>query len=193
VDLAERLPESGDADERTFPSEMREVWTGEEQEQCVSICSELRQAEIPFHVLQGRREFFYDAELKFKIGVPAEYFDRAKELIDKSRGESQTGFQDIEEMQKEMELPAEDEESPTEDPQRESTTRKWFPEEATAEVWSEKTPDLSSMIEACLVENDIRYRTDVLENGTRKIFVRPEDEARTREIVREIVEGVPPQ
>lgn len=193
VDLVERLPESSDADERVFPSEMREVWTGEEQDQCVSICSELRQAEIPFHVLQSRRQFFYDADLKFKIGVPAEYFDGAKELIGKSRGESRTEYQDEEETERDMELPAEDEGGPDEIVEQESNARKWFPEEATAEVWSENTLDLGTMIGACLEENGIRYRTDVLDNGGQKIFVRPADEVRAREIVREIIEGVPPQ
>jgi len=193
VDLVERLPESSDADARVFPSEMREVWTGEEEEQCVSVCSELRQEGIPLHVLQGRRQFLREEELKFKVGVPAEYFDRAKELIDKKLGEFQTGFQDDEEMQKAMELPAEDEDGPNEIVDRESNTGKWFPEEATAEVWSEPAPDRTSIIEDCLKENSIRYRTNVLENGARKIFVRPEDESRAREIVREIVDGVPPQ
>jgi hypothetical protein len=192
VDLVERLPENGDANERVFPGEMREVWTGEEQNQCVSICSQLRQAEIPFHVLQGRRQISKDdVDSKFKIGVPAEYFDRAKGLINKENDGSE--YQDEEEAQKFSEIPAEDGEDTAEDVSRESRRTKWLPEEATAEVWSEDTLDLSSMIEACLKENGIGSRTDVLENGARKVFVRPEDEARAREIVHEIVEGVPPQ
>jgi hypothetical protein len=193
VDLVDSLPERGDADDRAFPSEMREVWTGEEQNQCVSICSELRQAEIPFHVLQGRSQFFKGVDLSFKIGVPAEYFDRAKELIEEKLSESQTPFQDDEDMQKAMELPAGGEESDSEYASRESKSKKWNAEEATAEVWSEDELDLSPMIEACLTENGIGSRTDVLENGGGKIPVRLEEGAPAREIVREVVEGVPPK
>jgi hypothetical protein len=192
VDLVESLPESdGKPDSNELDPEFKEVWSGDKQDDCVSICSELREAKIPFHVLQGRSQFFKDVDLDFKIGVPAEFFDRAKELIAKDDG-SQTGFQDDDEMQKAMELPVEDEVGATENAPRNSRAGKWFPEEATVEVWSEDTLNQTSMIEACLTENSIHSRTDVLENGAQKIFVRPEDEAQAREIVHEVVDGVPP-
>jgi hypothetical protein len=47
------------------------------------------------------------------------------------------------------------------------------------------------MIEMALRENQIHARFERAE-GKNAIFVQPEDERRAREIVREIVEGVPP-
>lgn len=49
------------------------------------------------------------------------------------------------------------------------------------------------MIEASLRENNIYSRTDVLEDGSRKVFVMPNDEARAREIVHEIKDATPSQ
>ncbi len=49
------------------------------------------------------------------------------------------------------------------------------------------------MIEMSLKENRINYRVEEQGEELKKIFVLPEDETRAREIVREIVDGVPPQ
>jgi len=68
----------------------------------------------------------------------------------------------------------------------------WNPEDATRAVWSSEHSYPGEMIEMALRENQIHAR---LENadGRYAIFVLPEDESRAREIVKEIVEGAPPQ
>jgi hypothetical protein len=139
--------------------------------------------------------------------VPADYVERAKELIAKNKfeiaaDESIECNETVEDNRgvgsnndaqfSPTELTDEDEEDEGEIAPRVSSGRKWFPEDATVEVWSEDTLNQTSMIEACLTENEIRSRTDVSESGSKKIFVRPEDEARAREIVHEVVDGVPP-
>jgi hypothetical protein len=68
----------------------------------------------------------------------------------------------------------------------------WFPEDATVEVWSGPDATLAEMISASLRENDIHSRTDELKDSL-LVNVQPQDEARAREIVREIVEGTPPE
>jgi hypothetical protein len=47
------------------------------------------------------------------------------------------------------------------------------------------------MIESCLRENHIHSRTDALDDGSRKIFVLPDDARRAREIVREVEDASP--
>jgi hypothetical protein len=69
----------------------------------------------------------------------------------------------------------------------------WFPEDATLEIWSGNRKDWGSTIEMSLKENRINFRTESQGNEPTRIFVMPEDEMRAREIVREIVEGVPPE
>jgi hypothetical protein len=68
----------------------------------------------------------------------------------------------------------------------------WFPEDATAKVWSTESEEPGDFLVAALHENGIRCR---LEKNRQKaqLYVLPEDEGRAREIVREIVEGRPPE
>ena len=48
------------------------------------------------------------------------------------------------------------------------------------------------MIEMSLKENDIRMRWE-MQDAKPRLFVLPEDDARARKIVHEIVEGQPPE
>lgn len=70
-----------------------------------------------------------------------------------------------------------------------SYLKHWYPEDATVEIWSQDD-DISSGVAMALKENLIHCRVDH-RDGVCKTFVMPEDEARAREIVREIVEGLP--
>lgn len=66
----------------------------------------------------------------------------------------------------------------------------WFPEDATAEVWSGDPPELQEIIEMSLRENDVRTRWE--SSGEKPVaFVLPEDEARARDIIREITDSTP--
>lgn len=68
----------------------------------------------------------------------------------------------------------------------------WYSEDATVEVWRGDQPELAEMIAASLQENQIHCRpSDSTPNYA--LFVLPGDEARAREIVREIIEGAPPE
>jgi hypothetical protein len=69
----------------------------------------------------------------------------------------------------------------------------WDPEDISALVWSGENLGLASGIGSALQEHKIAYRIESQPVGMAKVFSHPEDEARAREIVREIVEGVPPE
>jgi hypothetical protein len=69
---------------------------------------------------------------------------------------------------------------------------KWNPEEATVQVWSGEQSYPGEMIEMALRENQIHLRFEN-KNGRSTIYVLPEDETRARKILKEIVEGVPPE
>ena len=68
----------------------------------------------------------------------------------------------------------------------------WYPEDATVKVWSTENGDPSDFLVAALHENEIHCRVE--RKGLRaELYVLPEDEARAREIVREVVDGRPPE
>jgi hypothetical protein len=63
---------------------------------------------------------------------------------------------------------------------------------ATSEIWSGDEPELTDFIAASLETNEIPFRRDS-RVGKYVLYVHAEDEAQAREIVREVVEGVPPE
>jgi len=65
-------------------------------------------------------------------------------------------------------------------------------EEPTIELWICEDASFASFVETALSENDIQVRIET-DGAHRKFFVCPSDEARAREIVREILESSPPQ
>jgi len=68
----------------------------------------------------------------------------------------------------------------------------WDSEDATVEVWCGEQCELGEFIAISLQTNQIHARTDKAEKKN-AIFVMTGDEGRAREIVREIVEGAPPE
>jgi hypothetical protein len=66
----------------------------------------------------------------------------------------------------------------------------WDEDEAVREVWKGEPEEFADTLSACCRENGIasRKRTD---SGLWRLFVRPEQEARAKEIVREVVEARP--
>ncbi len=68
------------------------------------------------------------------------------------------------------------------------------PDEATVEVWSSDVAGMAQMLKDCLRENGIgcAIANAAGAAGAQRVLVRPENEARAREIVREVVEGLPP-
>jgi len=67
----------------------------------------------------------------------------------------------------------------------------WDPNRATAEVWVGEDSDLAQFLSDMLRENGIGSRTDS-HSGRLHVVVRPEDSDRAREIIREVIEGIPP-
>jgi hypothetical protein len=141
----------------------------------------------------SREQVFWNLKERYEVFVPREVHEQARAIAE----EGTFDFSDTPEDQKIMELPAEDGVARVEDHYQD---RSWDPEDAIVEVWSEKAQErawfekvqgLAWMIELSLSENQIPARIDA-EDGSRRIFVLPEDESRAREIVREITNGTPP-
>jgi hypothetical protein len=68
----------------------------------------------------------------------------------------------------------------------------WCPEDATVEIWEGDHAEMGELLAASLGENQVHSRVADIGRGYR-LYVLPADETRAREIVREVVEGVPPE
>ncbi len=65
-------------------------------------------------------------------------------------------------------------------------------EESTWEVWSGADEEFAGFLQDALRENEIQLHAES-NSGDNKVFVRPSDAPRAKEILRELVEGAPPQ
>ena len=69
----------------------------------------------------------------------------------------------------------------------------WRNEDSGVEVWSGDDASLADFLREPLRTNEIDFRTRSDSGKRQKLEVRAADEKRAREIVREVVEGAPPE
>jgi hypothetical protein len=189
------LPSFAAQEAETF----RTVWVGNFENSCADACLKLKHSGIAFRVSQQKesRSVSMEMEWKLEIAVPSSLYEKAKEILNIQIEPDEKDLPDEKEILAVMELPDGDD-SPIEVPHRAAPSgENWNPEEATVEIWarteSNEALDKSWIIELALKENRILFRRGLTPQTMRSFFVLPEDEARAREIVREVVEGVPPQ
>lgn len=185
MDLVEHLAES-DSNVSLSEASTKRVWFCDERDSCVSVCSDLRAAGIPFRVTQRKRQFYWNIDEHYEIWVPTTLYDKAKTIAEKGCFD----FSDSDEDQKIMELP-----DAGPDPDRHSTkSGSSCIEDTIVEVWSAgaELKGTAWMITASLRENDIDSHIDEIGDGLQRIFVRPSDELQARKIVSEIETSTPP-
>jgi hypothetical protein len=177
VDLVQELSE-----ELTQSREqLRKVWSGDSQSDCVEFCQELKDAGIMYEVSQiplGPQSGM-GVDWRFEIKVPHSLCDQARQLLNGNSDEI-------------VALSADPRSTEQCDAARRTYLRGLHPGDAVVEILSKKRDDKSSIVELSLDTNLIRFRTERQDDGTVKLFVLPEDESRAREIVRQIKEGEPP-
>jgi len=173
----------------------RIIWMGDNQETCVALCLQLKDAGIRYQVSEGMksRSARMTVTWKYELAVPVEDEKKAKELLElpETVVEESSELTEEDEDQALMEWPEGEESTPGTVRKGSSYLGPWYPEEATVEVWTETPTFTSDMIEMSLKENQIRARIEIPEDGLKRVFVLPEDESAAREIIREIVEDAP--
>jgi hypothetical protein len=210
VDLVWELPKEamqlrgnsapGDPNEDPFCS----FWKGEDPRVHAELCSVLDEAGIPHNTVFRRDHLFnlrnYPA---YEVGVPFSLFERAENAVKEAYGTDEVGDVGTGDLKGLLadrtapggRLPETMTPPPEEDisgPPSAGEGTDWFPEDATVRVWSTENGEPGDFLVAALHENGIRCRLD--KEGTREeLFVLPDDEAPAREIVKEVVEGKPPE
>ncbi|MHB8608778.1 MAG: hypothetical protein ACYDCG_10800 [Candidatus Acidiferrales bacterium] len=175
--------DAGDPAEDPFCS----FWKGDDPRVHAELCELLSEQGIPQRTIRRQDHLFnWNTRCAFEIGVPFSQFEKAEAAVkDAYGGENEPVSEGV---AVPLELPEFVE--PREwragwDPER------WYPEEATVEIWEGDQPEMRELLAASLGENQIHSR--VAETaGVMRLFVMPADETRAREIVREVVDAVPP-
>jgi hypothetical protein len=190
------------------------LWSGTDPHKHAEVIEALERENIPERSVRREDRLVY-AYMRppFEVYVPAALLPKAKATL------KETMLMEEEEKQAAesgiLEIPAEDEYAGNENDSR-GEPADWHAEGATSKIWSGQDAEMAGMITASFRENQIPYRTSAEEadpagesegsqprgTGTEEtetekkaieIFVLPEDEARGKEIVREIVDAAPPE
>lgn len=201
VDGGYRVPGGpGDPNEDPFCS----FWKGDDPRVHAELCSVLDEAGIP-HNTVFRRDHLFNLRnyAAYEVGVPFSIYERAENAVKEAYGTDNFADMDAEEApllpqgpgRSLRELPDTLTPEPEGDipgPPSAGEGTDWFPEDATVRVWSTASGESGDFLIAALHENGIRCRLE--KNGLRaELYVLPEDESRARELVKEVVEGRPPE
>jgi len=175
--------EPGSPEEDPFCS----FWKGDDPRLHAELCQLLGEKGIPCRTVRRQDHLFnWNIKSAFEIGVPFSQYGKAEAAVKDAYGGENEPVS--EQAAAPLELPEFVEPSelrPAWDPDH------WYPEEATVEIWEGDQLEMGELLAASLGENRIHARVaDV--GGVHRLFVLPADETRAREIVREVVEGVPP-
>src|SRR5215467_1270674 len=172
-------------------------WKGNDARVCLELRTVLDEAGIPHKTVHRQDHLFhFNNQPAYELGVPASLYGMAEMAVKEAFGTDEETGQDAV-----LLLPP-----PAGEPRDVATdlrdaiadANEWlgprYPEDATISVWeggSEDTDrDTKEMVLMSLRENDLLCRSEEGPERT-KVMVLPEDEARAKEIVREIVEGAP--
>lgn len=211
VDLVHELPlartESFESRQDTSPGEKEEdpfcsFWKGDDSRLHAELCSVLDEAGIPHKTVRRQDHLFnlnnYPA---FQIGVPFSLFEKAEAAVkdaygmdgsdsDAVRSLTSPAFMPDRSRVPKMLTPAEEENVPGPPGAGEDAEMEF--EGHAIEVWSGDDSSLGDMLVASLRENKIGVRCKN-SHGKQSVLVSSREEVRAREIVKEVVEGVPPE
>jgi len=188
VTLVSDLDEADETVERAYPgSALVHLWRGEDAALHASLLEALKEASIPFYeqpLGTGPSALPIDRLLEhahprfgFEVAVLSSHLAEAEIILERLLKEGPV----------DMALAAAETGEPA-NLMSEKSVRGM----ATCEVWAGEDGTLAGFLEAALRENQILVRME--SHGQRfSIYVPPEEELRAREIIQEVVEGVPPE
>jgi len=186
------------------------VWSGSDARKHAEVCEALDRQKIPARTL-GSEDHLFNLTTRpaFEVYVPADLISTAREALHQADPTEDDSEQRSDSQQLLdsgiLEIPAEEGPPNENDGENDEEERgdlfDFDPQDATVQIWSGPDVDIAAMIASSLCENHIPCRSDPDrtapqdasdEMSPTRIFVFPEHERRAKEIVREIVDAVPP-
>ncbi|HEY6944040.1 MAG TPA: hypothetical protein VI431_02790 [Candidatus Acidoferrum sp.] len=219
VDLVHELPlartHAFESRQNTSPAEHDEdpfcaFWQGDDARLHLELCTILDEAGIPHKTVRRQDHLFNLNNFPaFQIGVPFSLFEKAEAAVKDAYAMDASGPDAVQSLNPpallsdrlrairklpESLTPSEEENipGPPEAGDEVGDDTHWELEGDGIEVWSGEDQSLSDMLVASLRENKIAVDHES-SGGRESLLVRSRDEARAREIVKEVVEGAPPE
>ncbi len=171
-------------DERQRQERIELVWRGGDPGAVSEVIHTLRDAGIRHHVQATNDHLVFELGMprpKYAVRTFASDSARAKELL-----------RDIREASPFVGMEASALALGDEPMEQTAPRHDWNPGAASVQIWSGEDGALAELLQACLGENSIGVRCEGRSPGTIRLRVMPADEARAREIIREVREASPP-
>jgi hypothetical protein len=180
VELAAEERRGRPLNEKERNDKIELAWRGGDPQAVSQVVAILREAGIPHHVQPTNDHMVFELGMprpKYAVRVFASDLQKARELLADIRETAPFTFEE----------PGADQE-PAETPRKET---KWQAESANVEVWHGEDSAQAQILQDSLRENRIGVKRAGEEPGLLRLLVMPADEAPSREIVREVLEGTP--
>ena len=169
------------------------IWSGNDPREFAVVKEALNKAQIPFMGPISTGYFIFPSmRPKMEIGVSVTDRQRAEKVLEDLEGQDAPGELSPEELE-ELALPDSGGVDQDEIAGASSDVPEdWDDPDHVSEVWNGEDEDFADTLMACLRENEIPSRKFAEENHWR-LVVPSDQEARAKEIIREVVEGAPPE
>jgi hypothetical protein len=169
------------------------IWRGKDSAECDKVKEALESADIPFTAPDSKSFFsFLPTEPILEIWISEEDQEKARKMVLDLEGRTDPGELTTEELES-LALPESDE--PGSEDQSVSPgvpPEDWHEDEPVSEVWSGESEPFADTLIICLREVGIASHK-FSEAGHWRLVVPSGEEARAKEIVREVVEASPPE
>jgi hypothetical protein len=173
------------------------LWSGTDSSATGAIAEALKAAKVSFHTTVGEGGALPGlSKPVYAVLIHARDRVAARAALDDARRKAQLPETDEDEdpddLQSALPIPVEQETDDSTSAVPDYVPEDFDPENATREVWSGTDAEMARVLKDSLRENGIGCTIAKGEVGHR-LAVLPSDEARAREIIREVVDGVPPE
>jgi hypothetical protein len=183
------LEESAAGNGRIVP-----IWQGKDASESERVQEALESADIPFTVPDPKSQFsFLPTEPSLEIWISEADEERARKIISDLEGRIDPQELTPEQLDSlavpELDAPQEDFDDAGPDS---DLGQEWGEDEPVSEAWRGGDEGIADNLIACLREVGIAARKTQNE-ATWNVVVRPPQESRAKEIVREVVDATPPE
>ena len=168
------------------------IWRGNDPAECERVQEALEHAEIPFTVPDSKSPFsFLPTEPTLEVWISDADRERAKKILLDLQGRVDPDELTPEEIES-LALPESDQPDREQTSDLQNQSENWYEDEPVIEVWNGDSEAFADSLIACLREVGIASHK-LSEAGHWRLAVRPEQESRAKEVVREVVEASPPE
>jgi hypothetical protein len=167
-------------------------WRGNDPAECERVQEALEHANIPFTVPDSKSPFsFLPTEPTLEVWISEVDRERAKKILLDLEGRIDPEELTPDEIES-LALPESDQLDREQTSDLQNLSENWYEDEPVIEVWTGDSEVFADSLIACLREVGIASHKKS-EAGQWRLVVRPEQESRAKEVVREVVEASPPE